>query len=137
MSSNYDEFAAVYNRHWAGASLAWFPQLERLVLDKLHPKCDVLDVACGTGQFAEKLTRQGFRTVGIDASFEMLRYAAVNAPRCKLVCADIRRFCLSHKFDAAFSLFDSLNHLLTWTISRRRFLNVSGCLAPGGCSPST
>ena len=132
MLSDYDEFAAVYNRHWGGISLGWFPELDRLVLGKLDPHSDVLDVCCGAGRFAGKLARQGFRTVGVDASFELLRYAAVNAPRVHFVCADIRRFCLSHRFDAAFSVFDSLNHLLTLDDLQTAFLNVSGCLRPGG-----
>ena len=132
MLSNYDDFAAVYNRHWGGASLHWFPDLDRLVLDRLHPHSSVLDVCCGTGQVVEKLTQQGFKTVGVDASFEMLRYAAVNAPGCQFICADVRRFGLSRKFDAAVSLYDSLNHLLTLDDLESAFLNVSNCLAPGG-----
>ena len=132
MLSNYDEFAAVYNRHWGGDSLNWFPEVDRLVLDHLHPHSNVLDVCCGTGQVAEKLTRQGFRTVGVDASLGMLRHAAVNAPGCRFVCADVRRFGLSRKFYAAISLFDSLNHLLTLEDFESALLNVARCLASGG-----
>ena len=132
MLSNYDDFAAVYNRHWGGASLNWFPDLDRLVLEHLHPHSSVLDVCCGTGQVVEKLTQRGFKTVGVDASFEMLRCAAVNAPGCLFVCADVRRFGLACKFDAAVSLYDSLNHLLTLDDLESAFLNVSSCLAPGG-----
>ena len=132
MLSNYDAFAAVYDRHWGQTTLGWFSRLEPLVFSKLDPDSAILDACCGTGQFAGELTRQGFRTVGIDASFEMLRYAAVNAPRCQFVCADVRHFCLSRKFDAAISLFDSLNHMLTRDDLEAAFLNVSSCLAPGG-----
>ena len=78
------------------------------------------------------LTRQGFKTVGIDASFEMLRYAAVNAPGAQFVCADVRRFRLARRFDAAVSLFDSLNHLLTLDDFESALTNVSRCLVSGG-----
>lgn len=132
MPAKYDAFAAVYDRHWGQASLRWFPRLEQLVFSKLDPGSTILDACCGTGQFAGKLTRRGFKTLGMDASFEMLRYAAVNAPRCPLVCADIRRFRLSREFDAAVSLFDSLNHLLTPDDFEAALLNVSRCLASGG-----
>ena len=132
MLSKYDKFAAVYNRHWGEASLGWFPQMERLVLRKLDPGSIILDACCGTGQFARKLSAEGFRVVGVDASFEMLRHAAVNAPGCEFICADIRSFCLSGKFDAAVSLYDSFNHLLTLDDLESAFLNVSSCLAPGG-----
>ena len=130
--SNYDEFAAVYNRHWGGSSLGWFPQLERLVLSQLKPGSTILDVCCGTGQFARKLTDEGFRVVGIDASCEMLRHAAVNAPGSQFICADVRRFGLFRKFDSAFSLYDALNHLLTLDDLEAVFLNVSSCLVAGG-----
>ena len=132
MLSKYDKFAAVYNRHWGEDSLGSFPQLERLVLRKLDPGSMILDACCGTGQFARKLTDEGFRVVGIDASFEMLRHAAVNAPGSRFACADVRRFCLFRQFDAAFSLYDSLNHLLTLDDLESAFLNVASCLAPGG-----
>ena len=132
MPAKYDAFAAVYDRHWGQASLRWFPRLEQLVFSKLDRNSTILDACCGAGQFADKLTRQGFRTVGIDASFELLRYAAVNAPRAQFVCADIRHFRLSRKFDAAVALFDSLNHLLTPDDLEAAFLNVSRCLASGG-----
>lgn len=132
MFSKYDAFAAVYDRHWGRATLGMFSRLEQLVFSKLELDSTILDACCGTGRFADKLTRQGFNTVGIDASFEMLRHAVVNAPRCQFVCADVRRFCLSRKFDAAISLFDSLNHLLTLDDLEAAFLNVSSCLAPGG-----
>ena len=132
MLSRYDKFAAVYNRHWGEDSLGSFPQLERLVLRKLDPGSAILDACCGTGQFARKLSAGGFRVVGVDASYEMLRHATVNAPGCGFICTDIRSFCLSRKFDAAFSLYDSLNHLLTLDDLESALLNVSSCLAPGG-----
>ena len=132
MLSKYDKFAVVYNRHWGEDSLGSFPQLERLVLRKLDPGSTILDVCCGTGQFARKLNDEGFRVVGIDASFEMLRHAAFNAPGSRFACADVRRFYLFRRFDAAFSLYDSLNHLLTLDDLESAFLNVTSCLAPGG-----
>ena len=132
MLSNYDEFAAVYNRYWGEDSLGAFPLLERLVLGQIDSGSTILDVCCGTGQFARKLTDEGFRVVGIDASCEMLRHAAVNAPGSQFACADVRRFCLFRKFDSAISLYDSLNHLLTLPDLEAAFLNVSSCLAAGG-----
>ena len=92
---------------------------------KLDPGSTILDVCCGTGQFVRKLRAGGFRVVGVDASYEMLRHAAANAPGCGFLCADIRSFCLSRKFDAAFSLYDSLNHLLTLDDLESAFLNVA------------
>lgn len=132
MLSRYDKFAAVYNRHWGDDSLGSFPHLERLVLRKLDPGSSILDACCGTGQFARKLSAIGFRVVGVDASYEMLRHAAVNAPGCGFFCADVRSFCLSRKFAAAFSLYDSLNHMLTLDDLESAFAGVSSCLAPRG-----
>ena len=48
----------------------------------------VLDLACGTGDFCNELSKAGFRSVGFDFSFNMLEAARTAAP---LVQADILR----------------------------------------------
>jgi SAM-dependent methyltransferase len=53
----------------------------------------------------------GFRVAGIDASEEMLVYARRNAPEVAFTWADVRWFSLRRRFDAAYSVFESLNHV--------------------------
>ena len=42
--------------------------LWRAVLDKLKPRCSILDVGCGPGQFAKLCVEDGHLCVGIDFS---------------------------------------------------------------------
>jgi SAM-dependent methyltransferase len=112
MNNEYDPFAAIYNRHWgADYRKEALPILERLLLSRLKAGQSVLDVCCGTGQVTSRVRELGFAVSGLDASAEMLRYAAENAPGCDLHHADARSFELDRKFHAAYSVFESLNHI--------------------------
>ncbi|MEW6051508.1 MAG: class I SAM-dependent methyltransferase [Candidatus Zixiibacteriota bacterium] len=131
-SSDYDQFAWFYNKHWAGP---WvdrvMPLLEKLLLPNLPSAASILDLCCGTGQLAARLAERGFRVVGVDISEEMLSFARVNAPAILFHRADARSFSLDDTFDAAVSTYDSLNHLLTIEDIRKTFENVSRLLNPG------
>jgi SAM-dependent methyltransferase len=108
----YDPFARLYNRHW-GADY-WIeaaPIVERLLLSRIPDGAAVLDVCCGTGQFTEQIRRRGYEVAGIDSSEEMLRYARQNAPGIEFTAADVREFSLGRTFDAAFCVYESLNHV--------------------------
>ncbi len=111
-NTEFDPFAPVYNRDWGAEYHAQaFPVVSRLVLSRLAPQARVLDVCCGTGQFTERVQASGFIVHGIDASEQMIRYARQNAPGVTLTVADVRSFELGKKFDAAYSVFESLNHV--------------------------
>ncbi|MCR4424010.1 MAG: class I SAM-dependent methyltransferase [candidate division WOR-3 bacterium] len=75
----------------------------------------ILDVACGSGIPTVLLAQKGYRMIGVDRSREML--AVLESKRgnlpIELVCADIRDFKISEPVDAAISLYDSINYLLT------------------------
>jgi SAM-dependent methyltransferase len=108
----YDPFAGIYNRHWGAdyrAEVA--PVVERLLLSRVSPGASVLDVCCGTGQFTAQIKRRGYAVGGMDASGGMIRYARENAPGIDFTVADVREFRLSRKFDAAYSVYESLNHV--------------------------
>jgi SAM-dependent methyltransferase len=109
----YDAFAAVYNRHWWQFSVDALPVLERLLFARLAPAATILDVGCGAGQYAAMLIQRGYHVVGMDGSAEMLRFAQANAPSVSLFQADVRCFAIARPLDAAISLSDVLNHLLT------------------------
>ncbi len=131
--SDYDAFAATYNRHWGNEfAPRVFPILEQLVLRGLPAGARILDLCCGTGQFAGTLTGLGYRVTGIDGSVEMLRFARENAPEAEFVHADARSFRVPRKYAAVISVFDSLNHVLTIEELGEVFSRVHAALQPGG-----
>ncbi|HWF11530.1 MAG TPA: class I SAM-dependent methyltransferase [Bryobacteraceae bacterium] len=128
----YDPFARLYNRHW-GADY-WReaePIVERLLLARLKGGAPVLDVCCGTGQFTARIRERGFRVAGLDASSEMIRYARRNAPGVDFTVADVRDFSLGRAFDAAYSVYESLNHVPDLAGLRLAFSCIRRHLTPG------
>jgi SAM-dependent methyltransferase len=108
----YDPFAALYNRHWGmDYRREVMPIVERLLLAKVPEGAAILDVCCGTGQFAQSIHERGYEVQGVDGSGEMIRFARRNAPKVRFTVADVRDFSLGRKFDAAYCLYESLNHV--------------------------
>jgi SAM-dependent methyltransferase len=108
----YDPFARIYNRHWGADYRAEAaPVVERLLLSRVEPGAAIFDVCCGTGQFTEEMRLRGYVLFGMDASGEMIRYARENAPLVEFAVADVRKFELGRTFDAAYSVYESLNHV--------------------------
>lgn len=111
-NTEFDPFASIYNRFWGAEYHAQaFPVVERVLLSRRAPSADVLDVCCGTGQFTAKVQQRGLSVHGVDASERMIHYARQNAPGVSFTVADVRSFSLNCKFDAAYSVFESLNHV--------------------------
>jgi len=130
--SEYDRFAWIYNKHWAEISLQWLPLVERLVLEEIPAGCNILDLCCGTGNFANLLSEKGYRVTGIDASEEMLKRARENAFNTEFLLEDARSFKLPSSFHAVISLFDSLNHIMSIEEMNMVFRNVYSSLLPEG-----
>jgi SAM-dependent methyltransferase len=128
----YDRLARFYNRHLMGFSQRVLPVLQALLLRQLPPGAAILDLCCGTGQLAGALSRLGYEVTGLDGSPQMLAYARTNAPSATLVAADARDFRFPARFDAAVSIFDSLNHLLKIEELTTAFTNVRSALRSGG-----
>ena len=128
----YDPFARVYNQHWGFFATKAYPILEHLVLEKLPPGCAVLDLCCGTGQLAAELSRRGYRATGLDGSEGMIEIARKNAPDVDFVVQDARNIDLHREFAAAFSTFDSLNHVMSLDELEQVFRSVFTVLEGGG-----
>ncbi len=128
----YDNFAWLYNREWAAYGENIFPVLKDIAGDGLPDGAKVLDLCCGTGQLAKVLIEKGYKVTGIDGSANQIKYASKNAPGARFIIADARTFELPPTFNAVFSTFDSLNHILKATELQRTFKNVNKCLVSGG-----
>lgn len=133
MYSAYDPFAWIYNKHWGNSFLpVVLPVMDNLVLAKIPKNARILDLCCGTGQTAQKLTALGYRVTGLDGSPEMLNYARENAPGVEFLLADARSFRLPLKYHAVISVFDSLNHIMSAKELGDVFRSVFSVLRPGG-----
>ncbi len=112
----------------------WIDYLEKLFRRfGVKPKT-VLDVACGTGIPSIMLAQRGYRVTGVDRSPEMLEVLMKkrgNLP-IRTVRADIRKFSVSEQFDAAVSLYDSINYLLVEEDMVRCFTCVRRALTESG-----
>lgn len=132
-SADYDPFARVYNQHWGSFAGLVAPVLEHLVLRHLPHRAPVLDVCCGTGQLAARLAEGGYKVTGVDVSGSMIEIARENAPGADFHVQDVRQPLAPGDFAAAFSTFDSLNHMMTLDDLTRVFRNVRDVLRAEGC----
>ncbi len=70
----------------------------------------LLDVCCGSGQWARELTQLGYRVTGLDASQAMISLARQTAPSARFLVADARNFYFVNSFSGVISAFNSLAH---------------------------
>lgn len=129
----YDPIATIYNRHWGYFADRIYPVLDRLVLRDVPPGSAVLDLCCGTGQLAAALSEKGYDVTGVDGSERMIEIARRNATDVEFVVQDARELSLDRRFAAAFSTFDSLNHVMSLDELELVFRNVHSVLDDGGC----
>ncbi|MBL8213117.1 MAG: class I SAM-dependent methyltransferase [Bryobacterales bacterium] len=130
---DYDPFARLYSRHWAGDYHAKaMPVLDRLLLHNLAPGSAILDLCCGDGRLARLLRQNGFQVTGLDGSEQMLAFARARATEVTFVACDARDFTFPEPFDAIISTGDSMNHMLSRNELRKVFRNAHACLKPGG-----
>jgi len=95
----------------------------------------VLDLACGTGILAARLSEVADEVVGVDASEPMLAQARTHyagLPGVEVKWGDFRDLGLDREFDVAVCAFNSLNYLHEIGELDRVFTSVSRHLRPGG-----
>jgi len=114
----------------------------KLVLDFIAEKAphvkSVLDLACGTGEFAMLLAAEGINVTGIDISKDMLKKARSKlksraSKSIRFFQANMALFQLNRKFDLITCNFDSLNHLLNEKDVFSTFQHAYKHLAFKGC----
>lgn len=109
-----------------------YAAVRRQILEELRPSGDVLELACGTGQWTEELVRHAKSVTGIDASPEALAIARtrVGTEEVRLLEADVFSWKPDRQYDCVFFAF-WLSHVplerfdAFWSL-------VSRCLRPGG-----
>jgi SAM-dependent methyltransferase len=127
----YDLIAPIYDRHWGRAYFSLASSLfESRIATQVPSGGRILDLCCGSGRFADFLSRSGYRVTGVDSSPALLAQAAQQAPGARLMQADMSEFALPETFDAAVCLFNSLNHARDEGHLRLIFSRVARHLEP-------
>ncbi len=140
----YDQFASDYDRfvNWQNRLSLEIPFIEKVIREsrvRTDKPFHVLDVACGTGMHAIRLSEDGFAVSGADLSPQMIAAARKNAQEAKqsLRFEAMGFGALSEtfghgNFDALLCLGNSLPHLLSEADLHAALLDFADCLKPGG-----
>ena len=85
------------------------------IIRREHPVArTVLDVACGTGEHARRLTDDyGYEVDGLDLDPAFVRIARAKLPRASVYQADMISFELSRRYDVVLCLFSSIGYVRT------------------------
>jgi SAM-dependent methyltransferase len=101
-------------------------------ITELCPGGQVLDVGCGTGALAGRLTAAGFDVTGVDPSQGMLRVMAGSAPTVRGVRATGTRLPFAEaRFDLAITVA-ALHHVADPADVRATLVEMVRVLRPGG-----
>lgn len=103
----------------------------RWIASLLPQGCSVLDLGCGPGLYCSRLSRLGFRVVGMDISRRSIAYAAEADPNTEYICGDYLEMDYDCRFDAALMIYCDYA-ALTAPERQRLLANVSRALKPGG-----
>jgi len=98
---------------------------------------NVIDLGCGTGEITSRLAEEGFRMTGVDASTDMLTFAAYKANErnqaVQWINQDIQALNgRRDQLDAAVSYCDVMNYITTEKGIENVCKSVYDCLRPGG-----
>jgi demethylmenaquinone methyltransferase/2-methoxy-6-polyprenyl-1,4-benzoquinol methylase len=135
-AQEYDQWWLRQGRYDRGAALnaQWLADAGELysALEAFRPSGRILELACGTGIWTERLLRFASQLTALDGSPEMLAVnaARLRSPEVRYLKADIFEWRSDERFDTVFFGF-WLSH-----VPPERFAAfwemVRGCLAPGG-----
>ncbi len=119
MQAYSEEFARIYNSHWASFANQVAPMIRTFYESTPVGQTNraVLDLCCGAGHLAAHFLEYGYHLVGVDLSESMLQYARKNNQKyvesgaADFLKADASEFSLDRQFGLVVSTYDSLNHL--------------------------
>lgn len=131
----YQAIANIYDKmmshveyeHWAAFICAL---LDRE--DKTPRK--IIELGCGTGIMADKLSRRGYEITGYDKSEAMISAARkkINDDFLRFETGTFADFPTNEKYDVAICLYDSINYIMNWPDLVKCIARVKDTLVPGG-----
>ena len=128
--ASYDIFGKFYDAVMGDRANA----TERLrgFIRKANPKAkNLLELACGTGSVLKHLSKY-YDVWGLDLSRKMLSIARKKVPEARLSRQNMVTFHLQLKFDVICCVFDSMNHVASFTHWKQLFGNVHQHLSASG-----
>ena len=138
MTEEYGKFASVYDLLMQDVPYAAWARYLTGILSKhgVLPGESLLDCACGTGEFAIRLSQAGYEATGCDRSPEMLAIAQEKArkagTRIPFVLQDMRELNLHKPVGAINCACDGVNYLLGDEDAEAFFASAYRTLKPGG-----
>ena len=128
--TNYDKFAKHYDEVMGNRS-SNATELQKII-SKHNPYArTILELACGTGSILQHFAGQ-YEVYGLDLSKGMLSIARKKVPSGIFSQQDMTEFQFDQKFDVILCVFDSINHLLTFSDWKKVFKRVYMHLNEGG-----
>ena len=96
----------------------------------------VFEPACGTGRLMFRLAKAGYNVSGLDLNERAVDYCnkrlVRHGFRPTAFVADMSKFQLPRRVDAAFNMINSFRHLLDQKSARAHLHCIADCLNPGG-----
>jgi predicted TPR repeat methyltransferase len=128
--ASYDTFGKFYDAVMGDRAQA--TERIRGFIRKARPKAkNVLELACGTGSVLKHLSKH-YEVWGLDLSKQMLSVARKKVPHARLSRQNMVTFHLRQRFDVICCVFDSINHIASFTDWKFLFGNVHQHLSDGG-----
>ena len=131
-SSHFDEIAGEYDESLPAHVLEHYLRKRVAFVVKHCPRGRCLDVGCGTGVFAARLSENGYEMTAVDPSGGMLEVMRKRAPRVKPVQASGEELPFP---DASFQIVltvATLHHIADLGAVRRTLGEMVRVTAPGG-----
>jgi ubiquinone/menaquinone biosynthesis C-methylase UbiE len=135
--ASYEGFAHLYDRLQQDVPYDEYVKYYLQVIDFFGGRKDIcLDLGCGTGSMALRMSDAGFDMIGIDSSVEMLEVArekALNAGKSILFLnQDMRSFELYGTVSTVVSTLDCINYVTDYSDLVDVFRHVNNYLEPKG-----
>jgi len=100
-------------------------------LTNLDNNSYVLDIGSGTGQHVNKLTTQGYKSIGMDKSKDMIEISKKKFPKCKYIKGDVLKTMTFE--NSTYSHITCLYFTIYYIDNKRQFFeNCHAWLEPGG-----
>jgi len=133
-TSSYSSFASIYDQYMQHVDYdLWVNDILRFY-ETAHsfPPKHILELACGTGNIANRFSQRGYVVEASDNSPEMLAVAGQKATTVAYRYGDMLSPLQKEKYDLIVCLFDSINYLLHPEDLLKLFHVIYDGLIPGG-----